>query len=451
MSKRLRVISIIAVFCVFVDACFIFFNTGLIRGINPSADKRKEEIKRIIKIEENLQSTFKDRNGVVLSEQDPETREVKNYFDPAFSYLIGYNSRINGAYGLKDTLDEYLYENKDGEPSEICLTIDSNLQYKSYNILRENNMTGSIVVLNNKTGEILADVSRTKEDFSLNNFSSKLNFYNSIPGFFMKNSTTVMDYPASAFKIVGAAAIIEEGLEDTVFNDVGYVVLNDGQKIHNNNNLIKGEVDLQGALSSSLNTYFAHMIRSEIGREKFTDICQRFQLGKRIELEYASLNSELDLNSDANLTMSAYGQVGVRITPMHLAMICSTIANDGDMIKPYVVQSISLKGKSKHKGKRTYVEKNIIKGSVAEKLCDYLQNVAVYTYGLTQGDREFVCAKTGTAQVQNSDNGMNNSTYFCYFDNEYTIVINRRDFQGGYGKQLQEHVEDIILELEKMP
>lgn len=307
-----------------------------------------------------------DRNNVLLATtkegtyKDSKTGETKQGYYRQYSdktryaaHVVGFHSE-NGRSGAEAFHIKYLmgYNNHIFEriyqkaflPRErgnnIVLTIDIRLEEYISNLLGNNK--GSVVLMNPKTGEILATVS--SPSFNPNNMSGVET------DDLIDRSVQGLYPPGSIFKVVTAASALEnvEGIGDWNFDCTGNLAIGDkeiscyGGKPH-------GELDLARAMILSCNGAFAEL-GNKIGWQALLETGQKFGFNKNFLFADLKINdSKLNLSkgiSDLDLGWTAIGQGKTLVTPMHMAMIASSIANDGVMMEPKLLYSVVGRGGS---------------------------------------------------------------------------------------------------------
>lgn len=383
-------------------------------------------------------------NGQVDKRQ--EKRIVRTYpYGEMYSHVIGYvsddysnrtlienefNSHLLKTDLLSKISDKINDNTKKGQ--DLKLTIDHNLQQEAFKAL--GNYRGSIVCLNPKNGEILAMVS--KPSFDPQNLDLE-----KIEDTSLYSRAIQMTYPpGSTYKIVTSAAIIEYGLDNEIYNDTdGKFIIesSDGNTqnnyvCHNSGKSIYGETDLNKAFRLSSNVYYAYM-GAKLGDTKIQKIAGDFLLNKDIneilgfDLPIVKSRFQKDNMTDAECAMSSIGQGQTEVTPLHLALICATIANDGVMCEPKLVSDTSYKSQ----GKR------IIKKETAKRIKDMMLdcvNNGTGTNAKIPGVE--VCGKTGTSENSQTKNNPNKThalfVGFAPYDNpEIAVCVIVEN--AGYG------------------
>ena len=293
---------------------------------------------------------------------------------------------------------------KNGE--NVKLTIDANLQKKIYELYQ--NDKSATIVINPKTGELLATVSTptfNSNDFSLgmtdekwNSLSQDVNrpLYNRILGSYT---------PGSSFKpVTGAIGLTTKSFtEDEDFGKSSLKWQLDsswGDFYITTLSTYTGIANVRNALIYSDNIYFAKAAL-KVGREKFIQNLNKLGFNSEIETDMGTINSSFsntgEIASDIELANTGYGQADLLVNPLHMAMIYSSFTNGGNMINPYIIY--------KETANPTYYKQDVISQEAASAIEDALIQVienpngtgySAKTEGIT------LAGKTGTAEVKDS-------------------------------------------------
>lgn len=351
----------------------------------------------------------------------------------SYAYLLGYysvNNNVENMYGLRGNLKDYsLFTlDKNNKGATVKLTTDTNLQNYAYDLL--NGQEGSVTVIDNDTGAILALASHSTITYDVNDVNSLL--LSDVPESQYRRGTYENDPPGSTFKIITAASALEkqeqEGFDDSFFNyyDTGsYLPEGSDWTITNYQSIAYGEVNLETAMNKSINCYFANL-GILIGEEQLEETATSFQLGKDIEIPFlTTLHSSFDLKQGSGndeIAQASFGQGHTQITPVHLTLIAQAIANDGVMMSPYIVSDIYSNKLPLYKHINHRITRCTEK-SICDKLKTILHSTAV-GYGLDE-NYGMVYAKTGTAECAND----RIHTYIVGFteDASFCISLNNSD------------------------
>ena len=300
----------------------------------------------------------------------------------------------------KETIIEQ--EKKDGE--DVKLTIDSRVQKNLYNELQ--NDEGAFVVMNYKTGEILALVSTPSYDVNKMTLGVTTEEWKEIS----ENEHTPMlarflqSYcPGSTFKpITGAIGLSTDSLsEDDTFSYSGLSWQKD--KSWGNFNVTtltayNGPKNLKNALTYSDNIYFAQATL-KIGKTNFINGLKKLKFGETLDFEMNLAKSKYSnsetISSEGQLANSGYGQGEILVNPVHMASIYSAFANKGNMIKPYLEYK-------EEKNAEYLVEGAFTENAVSIITEDLIQVVEKGTAKDMKINGITIAGKTGTAELKAS-------------------------------------------------
>ncbi len=433
--RRSRIlVSLILVFLI-IFMYLLFRRGSALPGLSVQSDEVREDALDKIKRQETIEGKITDCRGQILSEASEPGAGAVLVFPEIYSYLLGYNSRIYGTYGLRGRYGNYLYmQGKDKTGATIKLTLDHNLQALAYDQVRDTD--ASMVVLEVSTGRILA-LASSREDtmFNANELTAEnMEEWNKTDGLFYPNGYKDPSEPGSVFKVVTASAVLEQGADQATVVDKGSQKIG-GRMISNSKKTPRGEIGLQEALGYSSNIYFAQKA-VDMGGEVLKHKMEDYLIGQEIPLDFTTIRSNIDLGDfQENLVAeTGFGQGNTLITPLHLAMIGQSIANGGVMLKPYMVDQISLDDKILYQGSGEQLAAPLDK-ETAEKLKALLKNVSADYYHLPE---EGICSKTGTAQLP--DNMV--KQYYLSFDEDYVVLMARKA-KKGFGIDLKGYVMNI--------
>jgi cell division protein FtsI/penicillin-binding protein 2 len=285
----------------------------------------------------------------------------------------------------------------------LVLTLDRDLQAKVETILDESLIeygakNGTIIVMNPKSGEILAMASTPRID--LNNYTDYFQVFDNGSAY---NRSIGMAYePGSVVKILTMAAALDTGTvtPETTYIDTGSITVG-GITIQNWNRQAWGQRNMIECLQHSLNVCLA-WVATQMGSPAFYSYMERFGLGHSTGVDLAGeATGRLKVPGDSDwypvdLGANAFGQ-GVAVTPLQMMMAASAIANNGQMVTPHVLYAMLRDGHqynvpSQYAGSPIKAE---TARTLNEMLAISLQNESASA--LLPGYR--VAGKTGTAQI----------------------------------------------------
>lgn len=293
-------------------------------------------------------------DGQVLAETvtDSEGNETRRYpYGSIFSHIVGYSTkgksgieslanfnllRSNTAF-IDKVGDEMQGEKSPGD--NVVTTLDYGLQATAYDALGY--YKGAIVVLEPSTGKILAMVS--KPDFDPNTIAAdwdNLTADDNTDAALLNRATQGLYPPGSVFKIFTTLEYVHENsdYEDYSFDCNGKFTEGDSV-IHCYKNKRHGQEDLIGSFADSCNSSFASLGLT-LDPDSFTELCDSLLFNTSLPLRFESSKSSFSLDADADVSMvleTSIGQGKTLVTPMHMALVVSAIANDGVLMNPYLI------------------------------------------------------------------------------------------------------------------
>ncbi len=303
-------------------------------------------------------------DGVTLAESIQSNEGVYTRSYPAgslASHVVGYISDRYGSAGIEaqqnDTLTGHAnfstwegalnaLSGKTPPGNDVMLTINSQIQRAAQRSMQ--GVKGAVVVIDPRTGAILAMVSTPSYDNSqiveLLNSSGKSDVL-------FNRATQALYAPGSTFKVVTMAAALDSGTAtgDSVYNGRSPIEIG-GAKVTNFGNSSWGDITLRKALEDSVNTVFAQ-VGNELGPDLLVEYSKRFGYGSAIG---KGINSTASLMPDpAEMTewetaWASVGQpvgqhkspAGPQTTIIQNAVVAATIANNGVVMEPYIVDKV---------------------------------------------------------------------------------------------------------------
>ena len=389
--------------------------------------------------------------------------ELKNIQDKGYtsSSVIGktglekeYEERLKGTDGVKIYIEDDTGTNiktikeiaaKDGE--NIKLTIDLDIQLKIYEQLK--NDEGFFVVMNPKTGEILALVSTPSYDanqFILGMTNQEWDSLLNAEGNPLYTRFLESWCPGSTMKpLTGAIGLTRGKLSvDDEFNYSGLAwQKNSSWQDHKITTLTaySGRKNLRNALIYSDNIYFAQATL-QIGEETFTNGLDKIKFNESIDFILPTSKSQYSntetIQSEATLADSGYGQGQVLVNPIHMASIYSAFVNDGNMIKPYIEYT---------ENKTTeYLVENAFSKQAADEIKEGLIQVVENPSGTghdVKVEGITIAGKTGTAELKASkdDEGDTLGWFDCFTTDQSTedsllIISMAKNQKSSYLKRI---------------
>ncbi|KOV99675.1 MULTISPECIES: peptidoglycan D,D-transpeptidase FtsI family protein [Streptomyces] len=332
-----------------------------------------------------------------------------------------YKDLLNGTDNrLKTVMDTVTGER--AEPGNVLTTIDPAVQKAAYRALGDKK--GGAVAIDPKTGRILAVVSTPSYDPSAltdaNTAGAAWKTLNADKDKPLTNRALRQPLPpGSTFKLVVAAAALEDGLYENVDEPTDspdpYRLPGTVRDLANENRSAPCEnASIRVALRYSCNNVFGHMA-VQLGQDKVKAMAEKFGFDNDEQdvpvRAYASVYpSGMD---QAQTALSGIGQFDVTATPLQMAMVSAAIANGGKLVSPHMVSQITDSGGDVLKDYDDSADtKEIISSTTAEQLQSAMETVVKDGTGTNALiDGVTVGGKTGTAQ-----HGENNSkTPYAWF------------------------------------
>ncbi|WP_213816819.1 penicillin-binding protein 2 [Glaciihabitans sp. dw_435] len=368
MNKELRRISTV-VLLMFVA---LFVSTSIIQVFSSDTLKADSRNTRT-----RIDSYSAERgpilvDGKVIAESTPSDDIYKFqrvYSQPKlYAPVTGYFTQNQLNPGIEGALNDYLsgtanaqfldnltsiVTGQDPKGAAVELTLDPAVQKAAYDALGSNR--GAVVAIEPKTGKILAMVSKPSFDpntLAVHDNASFFSTYDKLtadPNTPLINRAIAGDLyaPGSVFKVLMASAAIDSGkfTKDSAFPNPAQLPLAESTStISNSTGATCGPgktATIATALRLSCNTIFAQ-VGTGLGESTIADYAQRFGFGEKLEIPLAVTPSVYPSGLDApQLQLTSFGQGSDRVTPLQIAMLSSTVANDGVLMKPNLVESIT--------------------------------------------------------------------------------------------------------------
>ena len=317
---------------------------------------------------------------------------------------------------------------------DIGLTVDADACKAAYEVMSSYGKRGACVVYNYKTGEVICSVSTYGYDPQAPPEITEEN-EKEYDGVYLDNVVSSTYTPGSIFKIVTAAAAIEnipdifertwycEGSEDIGGHPVNCV---DGES--------HGEINFQEAMEHSCNIVFAKLA-VELGSEKMNAMAQRMGINSSLSFDDISTpkgHYDTSNATENELAWSGAGQYDDKVNPMQMAVLCGAIANGGAGVCPSYIKSGSgdILKEIGVKGNQSY---DLLNPSTAQTLGGVMPQ---YGFGGMN-----IRAKTGTAEV--GDEKQPNGWFIGYSTDQdaplaFACVIEDSGFGNTYARPVVE-------------
>ena len=367
--------------------------------------------------------------------------------------VVATDRKGNAIFG--SVLAQYLPD----KGKSVTLTIDATVQFIAERALEQAMVDikpahASVIVMDPKTGEILAMANRPTYDPNHYDKGKEQDFKNI--------AVTNLYEPGSTFKPIIASAALASGkwTVDTVYNDTGSIMAS-GHVMQNWNGEGYGKVRLLEILKFSINT---GMVRLGLttGPEILSEYVHKYGFGQPTGIELPGEGEGLLFNpeemADIDTASMSIGQ-GIAVTPLQMVRAFGAIANGGILMKPHIVKAYNNPDGTVASETQTESQGQAIPENVASTIVDILEKevsegggnkamVEGYHFG----------GKTGTAQKLNTEyGGYLDGRYIASFigfgpveDPKFVVLVAIDDPSNGsiYGGQIVAPVfKDIMSQL----
>lgn len=431
--------------------------------MNNSYNTRQE-----ILIAQNSRGAIYAAGGQTLAETktDETGKETRVYpYANMFSHAVGYAS--NGRYGIEALANYYLINSNTrlsekvasdvaGEKypgDSVITTLDVDLQQIAYDSLGM--YSGAVIVSEPSTGRILAMVS--KPDFDPNEINEIWDdLINDKESSVLLNRATQGLYPpGSTFKIVTALEYIRENPDSYsqyTFQCSGHFSHGE-ERINCYHGTSHGSEDFTKAFAKSCNSAFAS-IGLGLDREKFGDTLDELLFNQELKVDFAYNQSKLVMNADttdADVMQAAIGQGTTQMTPLQLNMITAAVANDGILMKPYLIDRVETKERNVVKQFSPDSYKRLMSEEEAQIMTGLMEEVVKSGTGTKLSGLSYTAAgKTGSAEY-NKVKSDSHAWFTGFAPVEepqvcVTIIIEGAGSGGDYAVPIAKRILDACFE-----
>ncbi|MGY1753935.1 peptidoglycan D,D-transpeptidase FtsI family protein [Blastococcus sp. SYSU D01042] len=350
--------------------------TLLILNINYIQVVRSEELREDGRNTRVLADEYSRERGAIVvagepialsTETDDRLKYLRQYPQGGlYAAVTGYYSVIYGATGMERAENPLLagtddrlfvrrlsdlFTGRDPSGGDVVLTLDPAVQQAAMAGLE--GQVGAVVALDPSTGAVLGLASTPTFDPNLlsshdpagiRDAAAQLEAADPDP---RSNQAISQRYsPGSIFKVIVSAAALEDGYTPETVVPAPQTLQLPGTStdLTNFNGSAcsgSGEQPLIDALTVSCNTAFAQL-GIDLGEDAVREMAEAFGMtGERFEMPLRVEGSTVgDIGNDAELGVASIGQQNVQMTPMQAAMVAAAVANDGTLMKPYLVDQL---------------------------------------------------------------------------------------------------------------
>lgn len=433
----------------------VYFQVELRDDLNRNVNNSKKDTQQ----EYVVRGSIFSADGEILAgtNVDAEGNESRLYpMGNLFAHVVGYTAK--GKSGLEAiynndlmTSNESIIDQVGNESKKrkkqgntLVLTLDSRMQQAASAALGA--YRGAVVVMEPSTGKLLAVVS--KPDFDPNDLDDErweILTADDANSPLLNRAMQGLYPPGSTFKIMTTLEYLREHPDD--YMNYGYncegTFSQDDVRIKCFDYEVHGYEDLQTSFQNSCNTSFAN-IGLSLDNDRFAKLCEEFLFNQKLPtvMPYSKSQFVLNGNSSYGETMTtAIGQGNTLVSPFHMALITSTIANDGIMMYPYLVERVENVDGVLVKETKPLQYKELMSQAEVSVLKQYMTSVVEYgTARSLSGLGYTVAGKTGSAEYEPEGNtgkeeNFSTHSWFVGFSNveDPDIVVSIIVEDGGTG------------------
>lgn len=415
-NKQIRFVTglfVLLFACMMGYTCY-YAMTNKQEMINNSYNSRQELL-----ISQNTRGKIyaNDRQVLAQTITDATGKEKREYpFGNMFAHAVGYAS--NGRFGIEALSNYYLIQSNvklsDKVASEVSgekypgdsvvTTLDTALQEVAYQSLGV--YKGAVIVTEPSTGKILAMVS--KPDFDPNEIERIWDelLEDKESGVLLNRATQGLYPPGSTFKIITALEYIREN-PDTYgsysYHCSGRFTLG-SDVINCYHGTSHGSEDFGKSFAKSCNASFAN-ISVSLDRTKYSETLKRLLFNQDLPVTFSYNKSKVEIaedTPDAEVMQASIGQGTDQITPLHMNMITSAIANGGKLMKPYLIDHVENENGTVLKQFSAGSYGSLMSETEAEALKQLMTQVVESGTGTKLKGQSYTAAgKTGSAEYNN--------------------------------------------------
>ena len=400
------------------------------------------------------QDTFSDRvvRGQILSSDGEILAKTDVYEDGSedriypyaniFAHVIGYDS--NGKSGLESeanfqllTSHEFFLSQMKNEflgrknmGDTVISTLSAKLQSTAYYALGDRR--GAVIAIEPSTGKIRCMVS--KPDFDPNYIAENWEWLvNDESNSSLLNRATQGQYPpGSTFKLVTA---LDYFRKHKSFNNYSYLcqgsITMEDHTIQCYNGSVHGQEDFYSSFAHSCNCAFADM-GTKLGGASLLETSEDLLFNKKLPLvSYKKSSFSLNGQSGIPLIMqTAIGQGNTLVSPAHMAMITCAVANNGVLMKPYLIDQVVNNTGEHVDTTQPEAYKRLMTKNEATMLGELMKDVVEYgTASALSGQGYTAAGKTGSAEYD--EQGSSHSWFIGYSDVESPDLAVAVIVEGG--------------------
>jgi peptidoglycan glycosyltransferase len=300
------------------------------------------------------------RDGSVLAQTIGDRRDYP--LGPSLAHTVGYVSARYGTSGLEDAYDRALTPAEStgdfgaqvaeivaalggkqtiSRGADVITTIDPAVQNALFTQLEQHERAAGAVI-DPRTGAVLALAS--VPTFDPNDLTAAFpSLLHDAASPLLDRSVNGLYPPGSTFKIFTASAALDSNAVSmqSTFSDPGYYTIGNFT-LHDDEGEATGTQDLTGAFALSSNVDFGQ-IALKMGLDTFYRYLDRWGIGQSLDFQLPASRDRVPPQASVvpgELAQMGFGQGALLMTPLRMALIGATIANDGTEPRPYLVRQV---------------------------------------------------------------------------------------------------------------
>lgn len=431
--------------------------------INNSYNTRQELL-----ASKNIRGKILSNDGSVLAQTviDNQGNETREYpYDNLFAHIVGYSTK--GKTGVEAqgnihllTSNSFIGDRIKNEMDSaknygdnVVTTLDVELQQVAYNALGV--YSGAIVVSQPSTGKILAMVS--KPDFDPNKIVALWDdlLADDSSSVLVNRATQGLYPPGSTFKILTALEYYRQNqgnVDNYSYQCAGSFVY-EGHKINCYHGSRHGAVNFQKSFEKSCNSSFVN-IGISLDLNQMEKDMNKLLFNSELPTDLVSKKSSYVLTAQDDVydvMQTSIGQGKTQITPLHLNMLTCAIANNGKLMRPYVIDRIENYNGAVMKQYSPTAEGNLFTEEESQFLQGLMAGVVENgTASKLKGLSYTAAGKTGSAEY-NGETADSHAwfTGFAPADNPeiaVTIIVEGAGSGGDYAVPIARRIFDQYFE-----
>jgi penicillin-binding protein A len=464
----------IYVFVLLLFALLVYFTSKWAVFDADELEAKTANKRPLIEQQQIPRGTITTSDGVLVAESLPEGGGNKPVYvrrypqGRMFGHPVGFsyveaNSELERAendllIGEENEFQTIIDELRDEQPegADITLTLDAEAQQLATSLLEDavtdpENPGAALVAIEPSTGAVRVmasvpgyDPNEAQDDEALKQLQT-----DEIRAPLVNRAIQSRYPPGSTMKVVTAAAALDSGEfdPDTVLNADSPKDIS-GVPLENSGGESFGDIDMTTALTHSVNTYWAQ-VGEQLGTDTMVSYMERFGFYEDPKLDYPEdeMIASGAVNGDGDLVKENFdvGRVGIGqggtegqalATPMQMAEVAATVANDGTLMQPTLLQEAKDPDGRVIEELDPDEESEVISEEAANQLTEMMTNVTQEgTAAALAGDLPFPFAgKTGTAEI---DLQGTNQPWFITFapadDPQIAVAATVERCQGCFG------------------